>query len=128
MVFGWLEVGEMAVSVRNRSMLASRWRRHCSRVRAGGCLLFAPGTRRTSDIQPRDPLLQFRDVCVLVLQQHPLPLDCVPQPRILAAQLSRITRQTGSPERIGHPGTTSEPALRKQPDTPGRPAEFRAPS
>src|SRR5271165_6667098 len=45
----WLEVGGMAVPVRNRSTSASRWRRHSSSVRAGGCLLLAPGTRPTSD-------------------------------------------------------------------------------
>jgi hypothetical protein len=48
-------------------------------------LLFAPGTRQISDTQPCDPLLQFRDLRVLVLLQHPLPLDCVAQRRILAA-------------------------------------------
>ena len=45
----WLEVGGMAVSDRNRSTSASRCLRHSSRSRAGGCLLFAAGTRRTWD-------------------------------------------------------------------------------
>ena len=37
-------------------------------------------------------------------------LDRVPQPRVLRAQVSRVSGHTGIPGRIGHPGTTPEPA------------------
>ena len=75
-------------------------------------------------LQPRDPLLQRRDLRVLVLHQHPQLPDPLSQPRVPRAQLICITGHTGSLGRTGHPGTTSEPALREQRDTPGRPAGF----
>ena len=56
----------MAVSVRNRSTSASRWRRHSSSVRAGDCLLLAPGTRRTSN----SPTVTPRRNSVRVLRGH----------------------------------------------------------
>ena len=58
----WLVVGGMAVSVRNRSTSASRCRRHSSSVRAGGCLLLAPGTRRTCGQPDGDAAAEQRQV------------------------------------------------------------------
>ena len=84
-----------------------------------------PAVAGDQPLQPRDPVLQLRDLGVLVLQQHPQPLVRLPQPPVLRAQCGRIiTGHTGSPGRIGHTGTTSEPALRKQHDTPSRQAKL----
>ena len=59
----WLDVGGMAVSVRNRSTSASRCLRHSSRCRAGGCLTFLPpGTRRTSNSAGVDAVAEQLEV------------------------------------------------------------------
>ena len=67
-----------------------------------------PGVPGDQPLQPRDPLLQFRDPRIPVLQQHP-------QPPVLRAQRGHVIG------RIGHTGTRSGRGLRKQQDTPSRP-------
>ena len=88
-----------------------------------------PGVARVPGQEPLnagEPLLQVRDLRVLVLQQHPQPLVRRPQPPVLRPQRGNLIRHTGGIGPIGHTWTTSEPAHREQHDTPSRPADFRA--
>ena len=87
-----------------------------------------PAVAGDQPLQPRDPVLQLRDLGVLVLQQHPQPLVRLPQPPVLRAQCGRIiTGHTGSPGRIRHPGTTSKRPSASNATRPAGRHSFRDP-
>ena len=75
-----------------------------------------PGVARVPGQEPLnagEPLLQVRDLRVLVLQQHPQPLVRLPQPPVLCPQRGNLIRHTGGIGLIGHTWTTSEPTHRE---------------